>query len=143
MLTKIKNIFYTFACVTTCVVFATAIFITLFWENASLGTEILWQILFVSFLCSLGQFFYPDKVTSKKLSACFFFLHYLTVNIIVLGCGIWFEWFYLENLTMVLGMLVLIALTFLLVTVIVWKRTAYMAEIMNERLKEYQMEEEE
>ncbi len=139
---KLKDLFYTFACVITCVVFATAIFTTIFWPNGGMGPETLWQIIFVSFLCSLGKLLYPEKEKSKGWSGWYYLLHYLAVNIIVLGCGIWFEWFYLENITMVIGMLVLIALTFLLVATIVWKRTAYLAAIMNERLKEYQKQEE-
>lgn len=135
---KIKDLFFIFACVTTCVVLATAIYTSIFWPQRELGTKILWEILSVSFLCSLGVCIYPEKEVSSRRMLLMVILHYIEVNIVVLGFGIWFEWFYVDNLAMVLGMLLLIAVIFLLVSVICWKRTAHMAELMNEQLKEYQ-----
>ena len=73
-----------------------------------MGTEILWQILGVSFLCSISTFIYPDREMSKKASTILMVVHYLIINAIVLGCGLKFVWFY--------------------------------AQILNERLKEYQEE---
>ena len=138
---KWKDLLFTFACVTTCVVFVTAVYITIFWPPVSFGTEILWQILFVSFLCSLGIFFYPEQETRKKMVWIPLLIHYIEVNVVVLGCGIWFGWFYADSLPMVLGMVIAIALVFLLISVISWNRGKRMAALMNERLKEYQQEE--
>lgn len=134
---KIKDLLFTFTCVTTCVVLATAIYTSIFWSQRELGTEILWEILSVSFLCSLGVCIYPEKEVSSRRMLLMVILHYIEVNIVVLGFGIWFEWFYADNFVMVLGMLLLIAAVFLLVSVISWKRTAHMAALMNEQLKEY------
>ncbi|MDE7232283.1 MAG: DUF3021 family protein, partial [Lachnospiraceae bacterium] len=69
-----------------------------------------------------------------------YILHYIYTNAVVLGCGIWFEWFYADNPAMVLGMVVVIAMVFLLVSVIVWNKNKKMAALMNERLKGYQQE---
>lgn len=44
---KIKDVSFVFVCVTTCVVFATAIYTTVFWNGDSLSGNILWQILLV------------------------------------------------------------------------------------------------
>lgn len=118
-------------------VFVSAVYITIFWPQASLGVEILWQILFVSFLCSLGIFIYPEREVSGKMTFLLYVLHYVVTNVVVLGCGIWFEWFYADDFPMVLGMVVIIALVFLLVSVVVWNRGRRMAALMNERLKEY------
>lgn len=138
---KIKNLLFCFACVTTCVVFVTAAYITVFWKNASLGVELLWQILFVSFLCSLSTLIYPPRESSTKMTVFFFVLHYVMINAIVMGCGLWFEWFYPDNLPMVLGMLFIIALNFALVSAIMWRRDKRAAARMNERLRKYQKEE--
>lgn len=134
---RIAGIFNTFVYVVTMVVFASAVCITVFWGDSTL----LWEILFVSFLCSLGTLIYPEKPVSKKAIWLLRILHYVLVNVVVLGCGIWFEWFYADNLLMVLGMLLSIAVIFVLVSLIVWKRAAHTAELMNERLKTYQGEE--
>lgn len=125
-------------CVTTSVVFVTAVYITIYWPQTTLGVEILWQILIVGFLGSLGIFIYPEREISRKMTLILCVLHYLETNALVLGCGIWFEWFEADNLFMVLGMVIAITVVFLLVTVIEWKKNNRMAAIMNERLKEYQ-----
>lgn len=138
---RIAGIFNTFVYVVTMVVFASAVSITVFWEDSTLGVNLLWEILFVSFLCSLSTLIYPEKPVSKKAIWLLRILHYVLVNVVVLGCGIWFEWFYADNLPMVLGMLLSIAVIFVVVSLVVWKRVAHTAELMNERLKAYQGEE--
>lgn len=147
MLDKLKVILYTFVCVTTCVVFGTAVFIKLFLDTEIISADILWQILLVSFLCSAFSGIYQKDGSNRrmKLLAC---LHYVEVNLVVLGCGIWFKWFRPENLVEVVGMLLIIAVIFVIVSVVVWQREKRVAEQMNERLKAYQtrremMEEEE
>ena len=135
---KLENLLFAFVCVTTCVVFGTAVSITIFRPKATLGVEILWQILSVSFLTSLGVCFYPKEEVSSKYTLVCRILHYIYVNAVVLGCGIWFGWFYADNLAMVLVMLIFIALVFILVSAIIWNRAKRMAILMNERLKGYQ-----
>ncbi|MDE6128514.1 MAG: DUF3021 domain-containing protein [Lachnospiraceae bacterium] len=138
---KIVDMFNTFVYVVTAVVFGSAVYITIFWGESTLGVKLLWEILLVSFLCSLGTLMYPEKQTSKKVLWLLRALHYVLVNMVVLGCGICFEWFYADNLLMVLGMLLLIATIFVTASLILWKRAAHAAELMNERLKMYQGEE--
>lgn len=140
---KIKDVLFTFVCVTTCVVFATALYVTVFWPRTQLGCQILWQILAVSFLCSLGTLVYPDREVSKKTARLLVFLHYLLVNAVVLGCGIAFEWFYMDKLPMVIGMFLLIAAVFWLVSAVMWKKAASTAALMNEQLRKYQSERQE
>lgn len=135
---RLKSLLFVFVCVTTCVVFVTAAYITVFWPKASLEVDILWEVLIISFLTSLGVYFYPgEKASSKTVAACYV-LHYIYVNIVVLGCGSWFEWFYIDDLAMVLGMVFAIAAVFFLVSAAEWNRTKRMAALMNECLKGYQ-----
>ena len=137
---RIKDLFFVFVCVTTCVVFVTAVYITIFWPQVSLGVEILWQILGVSCLSSFGICLYTEKERSTKSTLVRYILHYVYTNAVVLGCGVWFGWFYADNFPMVLGMVLVIALVFLLVSAIVWNKNKKMAALMNERLKGYQQE---
>lgn len=137
---KIAGLFHIYVCVVTAVVFGSAVYITVFWGDSTLGVKLLWEILFVSLLCSLGVLVYPEKPAGKKAMWMIRALHYLLVNAVVLGCGIWFQWFYADNLPMVLGMLLLIAVIFVTVSLISWRRAVHMTELMNERLKIYQGE---
>lgn len=137
---RLKDVAFVFVCVTTCVLFVTALYITVFWQQAVLGVEILWQILGVSFLCSIVTFFYPRREIGKKAMMCIYIGHYVLINAIVLGCGLWFQWFYVDNLPMVLAMLLAIAVIFVLVSIVAWRRGKQQAECMNERLWLYQQE---
>lgn len=141
-MSRLKNMFFVFVCVTTCVLFVTALYITIFWpQQEKVGVDILWQILGVSFLCSVVTAIYPQREVSRKVMMFVFIFHYIVTNVIVLGCGVWFEWFYADNLPMVLGMLFAIAAVFVLVSVVVWKKGKQQAALMNERLRMYQQSE--
>lgn len=135
---KLKDLLFVFVCVTTCVLFVSAVYITIFWPQTTLGVEILWQILIVSFLSSLGIYIYPDREVSKRTEILLTIVHYIETNVLVLACGFWFEWFYVDNLGMVIGMVIVIALVFLTVSVAVQLRAKQLAALMNERLAEYQ-----
>lgn len=138
MVNRIKATLYTFVCVTTCIVFAAAIFNTVFFPGSYMETEMLWQILIISVLCSLGTMIYPDHEVTKKKAVFLTVLHYIIVNIVVFGGGILFGWFYAANPAMVLTMLLLIAVIYFLVSAVMWKRAADTAVLMNEKLAEYQ-----
>ena len=91
-------------------------------SGAVFGVEIFWQILAVSFLCSIANFFYPQQEASKKTMMLLRIGHYILTNVIVLGCGIWFGWFYADNLPMVLVMVFAIAVVFVVVSAAAWKK---------------------
>lgn len=142
MLRKLRDMLFVYVCVTTCVLFVTALYITIFWPQVTLGVEILWQILSVSLLCSIANVIYTRCEISKKKMLCLYIFRYVITNGIVLGCGIWFEWFYANDLSMVLAMLFSIAVIFALVSIAVWRREKQQAALMNERLQVYQQREE-
>ncbi|MDO4302916.1 MAG: DUF3021 family protein [Bacillota bacterium] len=135
---RIKVFLHTYVCVVTGVLFATAFFITFFTPKEELDVSLLWQILFVSLLCSIGGLIYPEKSISGKKKALLVLMHYVEVNAVVLGFGIFFDWFSVEYLPHVIGMLLLINIIFLSVSLVEWKRAAKEARLMNGRLAEYQ-----
>lgn len=136
---RIKVFFDVFTKVTTCVVFAVAIYCRIFFPGLNFKEDMLWQILLVSLLTSAGTLMYNDDIKKNSMKVrCI--IHYLMVNVIVVGCGIWFEWFYADNLAQVMGMLVLIAIIFSIVSVVSWRKVEKEAELMNQRLAEYQDE---
>lgn len=134
---RIKVFFDVFTKVTTCVVFAVAIYCRIFFPGLNFKEDMLWQILLVSLLTSAGTLMYNDDIKKNSMKVrCI--IHYLIVNVIVVGCGIWFEWFYADNLAQVIGMLILIAIIFAVVSVVSWRKVQKEAELMNQRLAEYQ-----
>lgn len=137
---KIRFLFEIFSMVTACVVVAVAVFTTVVDPADTLDPMILWQIPAVSFLCSLGSLIYPwDRTPGKRAMGIRIVLHYLLINVIVMLCGFWFQWYQITHLGSVLVMLFTIAVIFALVSVLFWTRDAGMARQMNERLKELQI----
>lgn len=135
---KMKTLLHTYVCVMSSVVLATAVFITVFMPEEELGVKLLWQMMLVSFLCSLGTMLYPEKAVSRKKLILLTVLHYVEVNMVVLGLGFYFNWFSVKVLPHVIGMLVLINVIFLIVTIVEHKRAEKIARQMNQRLAEYQ-----
>lgn len=134
---KLKMFFEVFTTVTTCVVFGVAVYCGIFFPGVQFGMEMMWQILLVSLLTSAGALMYKDEL-SKKSTKIRCVLHYLMVNVIVVVCGIWFNWFHTDDLAQVIGMLILIAVVFLTVSAISWKKVMKEADLMNRKLAEYQ-----
>lgn len=136
---KIKFLFEVFSKVTTCVVIAVALFHIVPDPADAMEAAVLWQILGVSFLCSLGSLIYPwDRPLGKWEMGIRIFVHYLFINGIVLAAGFWFQWYSADDLGSVMIMLFTIALIFGVVSVLSWSKAAEDAKRMNEKLREFQ-----
>lgn len=138
---RLNFLFYVFSVVTTCVVLAVAVFVTVLDPSETVESATLWQIPVVSLFCSLGCLIYPwDKCRGKREAAVRIGLHYIYINIVVLGAGFRFRWYQIDHLKSVAAMLVTIAVIFTVASVIGWRRAAADARRMNERLREYQQQ---
>ncbi|MDE6846755.1 MAG: DUF3021 domain-containing protein [Lachnospiraceae bacterium] len=135
---KIKEIFLTFCMITTGIVVATLIYVKIYYAMNDLDANILWQILFTSFLCSLGNLIHPVREVGKRRFKIDLLLHYLYINVVVLGMGNFFEWFDLSIPSMTLGMAILIIVIFIVISAIIWTMEKRESRRMNEKLLEYQ-----
>lgn len=140
---KIEFIFRIFSTVTVCVVAAVALFTTVIDPVDFLSPATLWQILLVSFLCALGTLIHFGRRTPGKIEMGIrIFLHYLWVNLIVLGAGLCFGWYSTDHLSSVLSMELSIAVIFAIVLAAGMTKSSREAKRMNERLKEYREQKE-
>lgn len=141
-LQKLKSILSTFTYVTTGVLFCSAFFIQIFGDGITLSVDILWQILSISFLCSLGNLLYFSKGSDrkggleKKQLLVRAIIHYFYINIIVIGSGLFFEWFYWYRVDMMVTMFFMILIIYLAIWVINYKKDKMLADRINEKLKE-------
>lgn len=133
----LKNILFTFTCVTTCTLISAAVFITFFYDNLSVDVSLLWQIIGTSALCSLGNLLHIGHEKSKRQLTILTLLHYVYINAVVLTCGILFEWFYVDRMEMVLFMVVSITVIFLFIYTVHYLRSKQDSEKMNQHLQEY------
>lgn len=94
------------------------------------------------FVCVLsvqrGQCFFLEREAGRRGMLILHILRYVLTNAIVLVCGFLFEWFYVDNLPMVLAMVLSIAVVYVIVSVAAWKHEKQQAALMNERLAAYQ-----
>lgn len=135
---KIKEIFLTFCMITTGIVFAALVYIKVYYAMNDVGADILWQILLTSLLCSLGNLIHPVHEVGKRRFRVNLLLHYLYINVVVLGAGSRFEWFDLGVPIMVAGMMALILVIFVAISAVIWTMEIRESRRLNEKLLEYQ-----
>ncbi len=128
-----------FCIISTCTLTAMAFFTTILSPAETISQNALWQILFVSLLCALSTFLYPwERRMGRAELYIRVGIHYLLINVIVLGFGSRFDWYQPSRLKSMLAMLLTIAVIFAVVSFFSWNRSAKDAQKMNERLEQYQ-----
>lgn len=133
---KLSFLVSVFIKITTCVELATAFFATVWNGSKTVDSVILWQIPLVSFLCTISTLIYSGEKNMRKAEWVIrVFLHYIIINVIVLGSGHLFCWYDIESVGSVFAMIIVIALIFAIVSISSWKKSYKEAEQMNEKLK--------
>ncbi len=125
--------------ITTGILFVAAVYISVFygWKE-ELQVKILWQILGLAGICTLGSLILPvdgEEEVSKKSMLARIVGYYVYVNVIVLLCGFLFGWFSFGNWKQVLGMVMAIAFVYLAVGVLSSWLEYREAERMNQKLE--------
>lgn len=139
VLKRFQILFGLFTKITTGILIVTAVYICIFWGwETELSVELLWQILITAAVCTLGSLFLPleEQNISKRISMLSGFLYFAFVNVAVFFCGIKFEWFYLSDWRMALGMEIMILFVYGLVRFLEYMADYKMAEKMNQKLRE-------
>lgn len=136
---RIRFLMQIFSMVVTGVVFAVAVFTTVLNPIEAVESRLFWQIPLVSAVCTLVSLIYPrDREMGKVEAIVKTLIHYVLVNVIVLGSGLLFYWYDPTQFSNIAAMALAIALIFGAITVISWKKSAAAAARMNERLAKYQ-----
>lgn len=129
----------TFCMVTTGSVFVCAVYNKIFWSGDTfLEADILWQLLAMAFVCSLGNFIHPYREISRRRELLDRGLHYVYINVVVLGCGYGFGWMDIENIFMLAAMTLGILVVFVIVSFVIRRLHERETENLNRMLKEYQ-----
>jgi len=125
--------------VMTGVVFAVGVFTMVINPTETVETKLFWQIPLVSALCTLASLIYPwDREMSKTEFIIKALIHYVLVNVFVLGAGALFYWYDPSQLRNIAAMVLSIALIFAALSLITWRKSAADAARMNKKLEEYQ-----
>ena len=111
-------------------------------DAETIASDTLWKILFSGFLTTaVTVFLVPQEEDSKMKSYVKFFLHYFTLCIVMIICGVWFGWIH-PCFSGVVAMAVDVAVVYLLAFLSYYIIDRKQAEEINQRLKEKYGEEE-
>ncbi len=136
---RVVELLLTFCMVTTGSVFVCAVYNKIFWSGDTLlDADILWQLLAMAFVCSLGNFIHPYREISRRRALFDRGLHYVYINVVVLGCGCGFGWMDIENIFMLAAMTWGILVVFVIVSFAIYRLHERETENLNRMLKEYQ-----
>ncbi len=136
---RVVELLLTFCMVTTGSVFVCAVYNKIFWSGDTfLDADILWQLLAMAFVCSLGNFIHPYREISRRRELFDRGLHYVYINVVVLGCGYGFGWMDIENIFMLAAMTLGILVVFVSVSFVIRRLHERETENLNRMLKEYQ-----
>ncbi len=137
---RLKSMAEFFEKITTGILFVTAVYIPAFygWDEV-LHVEILWQILLLSVVCTLGSIIMPlgeEKEVSRNTMLMRHSLYYIYINVVVLALGYLFDWFSFQNAGQVFGMVLAIAFVYIVVALVCYWIQLREAEKINRKLKE-------
>lgn len=113
-----------------------AIFITMFIPEQTLSVVILWQIISMSAVCSLGNlFYYSKKEIGKRNMKLRIIFHYLYINFIVIGGAFLFRWSAPKYLPQIIVLFFLILLVYIVIMITEFDYETKTAKKLNDQLK--------
>jgi hypothetical protein len=140
---NVKKIIQTFFYVLSGSIISTAIFMTIFLRDLYFNVEVIWQVIVVSAITSIGTLIYHSKrEISKKRMRLRLIIHYTYINIVVLGCAVMWQWVNINRVSQIVTMVLLIAGVYFSVTTAMFSNEKRIAENINQRLRTRYPEEE-
>lgn len=107
-----------------------------------ISVAMMWQILLVSLLTTIGYFpVLIGEQNEKGFAWLPILLYFLYVNVVVLLCGSFFEWFQFESIKMIAIAELTIGIVFFTVATVTYLTDCRTADIINRRLRERTREE--
>lgn len=123
---------------------SSTIFITIFVRDLEFNVVLLWEIIVMAAICTLGNLIYFSRSEiSKKQMKVRMILHYFYINTVVLGCAFLFGWIAAGYFVQFLVILILIAAVYFGVMSVNFQKEEKAAENMNKVLRKLNLEEKE
>lgn len=135
----IKLVTRTFFLVCTCILFAAAIYISIFYKDATLTVSILWQIIIISFIASILSIVFYSKTPFSKhgmlIRQCVHFILLLASQLI---CAWKFDWVHIDSIMEVTVFILMVVVVYIGVCVIIYRYDIKTADQINQRIQELQ-----
>jgi hypothetical protein len=138
----LKTIFRVFIYVIASITICAAVCITIFFPEDNLLSGLLWKIICMAAVCACGNIIYLSKKELNKKQHIFrTLLHYLYINVVVIGVSILWGWIATDNVWNFIVMFLLIGVVFFSIMAFMFKQDKLMAENMNKKLRQYNQNE--
>ncbi len=132
----LKNMVKIFSYIMAGMSICTATFISIFNYSANITVDILWQIIAIAAVCSMGNILYINHaVLTKRTMIIRFSLHYIYVNIVVIGGGFIFNWLTMDKFYEVVVMFFMIAVVYIIIMVVDFTQDKKTADSINQHLQ--------
>ncbi|MDF2907217.1 MAG: hypothetical protein K0R34_2538 [Herbinix sp.] len=133
---SVKKVIQTFFYVLSGSIISTAIFMTVFLRDLYFNVEIIWQVIIMAAITSLGTLFHLSKrEISKKRMRLRLIVSYMYINIVVLGCAILWQWVNIHRISQIIAMILLNAGVYFSVTTAMYSHEKQIADSINQRLR--------
>lgn len=133
---SVKKVIQTYFYVLSGSIISTAIFMTIFLRDLYFNVEVIWQVIVVSAITSLGTLIFHSKhEISKKQMRLRLIIHYTYINVVVLGGAVMWQWVNINRLSQIITMVLLIAGVYFSVTTAMFSNEKRIAESINQRLR--------
>ncbi len=140
---NVKKIIQTFFYVLSGSIISTAVFMTIFLRDLYFNVEIIWQVIIMAAITSLGTLIYHSKKEiSKKQMRLRHIVHYTYINAVVLGCAVLWQWINIHRISQIITIIVLVGGVYFSVTTVMFNNEKRIAERINQRLRTKYPEEE-
>lgn len=137
-----KNIIVTFCYVLAGSVFCALVFIINFWPENTDMIKILWQLIVLAVVGSVGNLiFYSRQELSKRKMKIRTIIHYIYIYVANISCSYLFGWIVPGNVKHVVVMSIMICCVTLTINYALKKRADRVAELINERLSNMNLSE--
>ena len=133
---SVKKVIQTYFYVLSGSIISTAIFMTIFLPDLYFNVEVIWQVIVVAAITSLGTLIYRTKrEISKNQMRIRHIIHFTYINVVVLGCAIIWKWININCLSQFITMVLLVAGVYFSVTAAMFSNEKRIAESINQRLR--------
>lgn len=140
----LKRLLYTFVLVLAGITISATIFITLFYPELYDIIVLLWQIIILAVVCTLGNLiYYSRKEIGKKQMKVRMILHYLYINVVNICGALLFQWISPGFLLEFIVLLLLVAISYICIMMTNFHKEEKTAENMNKLLRKLHTDENE
>ncbi|WMJ85544.1 DUF3021 family protein [Anaerocolumna sp. MB42-C2] len=142
-MSTIKSMLQVFINVTAGNTIGAAVYLAVFDRDYQFNYTFLLQFIGIAAICALGDLiFYSRKELSKKQIKFRLVLHYIFVNIIVIGGAFIFSWVEPGEMINIIFLFGLVSVIYICITTAMFKNDKKTAEDLNKKLKNIQNKEE-